>query len=526
MTNKLKIMIKAVVIVTVFSIITRALGFLFRIYLSWELGAEMLGLYQVAFSVLGVLVMLVSSGLPLALSKQTAILKSSENKNGMWSATSATLIISVALSIILCALIFLFQSPMSNIFADARVMPILLTLLPAVIFSAIYSSFRGSLWGVKDFFGVSATEFIEQVVRILLFFLMANVLTTHLSGAINASVSFSMACFVSAVVAIVWYYLKGGRLKNPASQYRNILKSATPVTGVRVATSIIQPLIAIIIPFELIAIGFTKELAIAEFGIAVGMTLPLLFLPSTLVGSLAMVLLPELSSDMHAKNHEKANTQIQAAFTFSIFISMLIVPLYMGMSEDIGLFVYNNAKAGYYLLLSAWLMIPIALSNISSTILNAMGLEGKSFKNYLFGAIFLIVCMFTLTRFIGILSLIVGMGGCMLISCMLNNRMIKKRLNIETNILKKTAQMALLAIPCLFLASNTLRVVGFFAPKFFALAFGSIVGAVAFIALCVIFRVLDLSMIILEIKNKKFSRRAPTKTPNDLKAVVDNMKNK
>ena len=65
--------IKAVALITLFSFLTRILGFVFRIYLSWEMGAEMLGIYQVALSIIGVLMMLVSSGLPLSLSKFTAI---------------------------------------------------------------------------------------------------------------------------------------------------------------------------------------------------------------------------------------------------------------------------------------------------------------------------------------------------------------------------------------------------------------------------------------------------------------------
>ena len=103
---------------------------------------------------------------------------------------------------------------------------------------------------------------------------------------------------------IVYYFVKGNRLGNPRDQYRIILKSATPITGVRVATSALQPIIAIIIPMQLVLAGMSNENALAEFGIAVGMTMPLLFVPSTLTGSLAMVLLPELSSQYAQKNKE------------------------------------------------------------------------------------------------------------------------------------------------------------------------------------------------------------------------------
>jgi len=488
-----KEIIKAVFIITLFSVITRALGFLFRIYLSWELGAEMLGLYQVAFSLLGVLMVLVSSGLPLALSKQTAKYNILKRKDKINSSTSATLIIASFLAIIISLLVFVFKDLISKVFTDTRCMEILIALLPAVFFTAIYASFRGSLWGQKQYFLVGFTEFLEQFLRILIFFLFAFVLTTKLNNAINAAISLSIACLLSAFFTMIIYFIKGNKLGKPNQEYRKILNSATPVTGVRVASSLLQPIIAIIIPLQLISSGLTKELAMSEFGIAVGMTLPLLFLPSTLIGSLAMVLLPELSSLIEEKNKDLAEKQINSALKFSIFISMLVVPLYMGMWEDIGLFIFNNEKSGYYLMLSAWVMIPMALSNISSTILNALGLESKSFKNYIIGAVFLIVSIIFLTKYIGICALIIGLGGCLTIASILNLRLMHKKLGFSTNVLSIVTKMGFASMPVLLLTRFSYNILSGYMPTFFALAFGSIIGTLCFVILCWTFKLIDIS---------------------------------
>lgn len=496
-------LLKAVALITVFSLLTRALGFVFRIYLSWELGAEMLGIYQVAMSVVGVLLMLVSSGLPLALSKMTAIYQTKQDQKSINRATTATLVVSVVLSVLLCLLIFVFDTPLEKIFADSRTVLIILTLLPSVIFSAVYSSFRGTLWGKKNYFIVGLSEFIEQVMRIVFFFLLAYFVGDMLSSGVIAGISLSIACVCSALVVVVYYFAKGNRLGNPHSQYRKLLKSATPVTGVRVATSALQPIIAIVIPMQLVLSGMSSESSLAEFGIAVGMTMPLLFVPSMLVGSVAMVLLPELSSQVEQKNKDVAVSQINMAFTFSIFISMMIIPLYMGMWQDIGLFVYNNERAGLLLAYSAWLMVPLALSNISSTVLNALNMEGKSFINYVIGAGVLIVIILTCTQFVGVLSLIIGTGACMLISSALNIRLIKKRINAKINILKQTTLMALLAVPSLLFTMFSFNVFDAFCPKFFALALGSVCGATSFIILCVMFKVINLKILLMEFSKPK-----------------------
>ena len=59
-------------IITVFNALDRALGFLFRIYLSREMGAESMGVYQVASSVFMALLTFITSGIPLVVSKSTA----------------------------------------------------------------------------------------------------------------------------------------------------------------------------------------------------------------------------------------------------------------------------------------------------------------------------------------------------------------------------------------------------------------------------------------------------------------------
>ena len=79
---------KATIIVTFFSVTTRALGFILRIILSRFLGAEQLGHYQVAMSIFGVLMTLVASGLPLVVSRNVAYNKSIKDDKKAFSFVS------------------------------------------------------------------------------------------------------------------------------------------------------------------------------------------------------------------------------------------------------------------------------------------------------------------------------------------------------------------------------------------------------------------------------------------------------
>ena len=65
-------LIKGTLILTAAGLITRIIGFIYRIYLSNALGPEQLGIYQLIFPVYGICHTLYASGIQTAISKLVA----------------------------------------------------------------------------------------------------------------------------------------------------------------------------------------------------------------------------------------------------------------------------------------------------------------------------------------------------------------------------------------------------------------------------------------------------------------------
>lgn len=502
----MKKLFKAVAIITIFAGLTRLAGFLFRIYLSRTIGAEGLGVYQIAFSVFMVLETFVSSGLPLVVSKLTSKYQVEGNKTAQGSAVCAALITGLITSISLVGILFAAQNLLGGLFTDIRCLNILLTLLPAIVFSSVYAVLRGYLWGQKKFFLVSISEFFEQTVRIIACVVLIALVYSTFDGAIAASVSLVISCAFSAALVVILFFKTGGRLKSPKGQTKAVLKSAIPITAVRIASSLLMPLIAIIMPIKLIQSGLTSEQALSQYGIALGMTFPLLYLPSTLTGSLAMALIPDISSDLARKDYNNIAKKIESSLKFSIFVAFLVIPIYIGLGEPIGIFLFNNATSGYYLAYAAWIMLPISINNIAASVLNALGLEVKGFINYIFGAIVLILCITFLPKYIGILSLVWGMGLCMTVAAILNIRMIKKRITVKINIIKPIILMSIITIPCALLPMWTFGALSFVLPMVLNLIISGILGVAMFAMLCIIFKVVDISTFKIKGTKKKASK--------------------
>lgn len=510
----MKSLFKTVFVITGFAVITRVLGFVFRIYLSRMLGAEMLGLYQVSLSVFMVLLTIVASGLPLVISKLSAKFFSKKDSESEGKLISTSLIISVVSSIILIAIVLIFKNLFSALFADDRCYPILLVMLPAVLFSGVYNVFRGAMWGHSNYFGYCVTELFEQIVRITICVFMLSFGIGALSPSISAGLSLTIACLLSMILSIVLYFIYGGKLKKPGKIYKEVLKSSTPITAVRFLSSLIQPIIALLVPARLIAAGFTNSQALSIYGVAIGMTLPLLSIPITLVSSFSTALVPDLSTAICNNDEGHIKNRISSSLIITMFITFLTIPLFIGAGENIGTFFFGNVTSGALLSSAAWITLPFAITNITSSMLNALGMEVKSFINYLMGSVFLFLSIWFLPAIIGIKALIVGMGLCVSITAVLNLIMIKRKLKIKLGITKPFILMAAFVIPSAaitFFLTNLLSMI----PLFFNLAISCLCGGAMFVLLCGIFNVINIKGMFVEAKKvatkklklKKFKRK-------------------
>lgn len=425
--------LKAMFCVTFFSVATRALGFLLKIYLSRTLGSVMLGSYQVAMSIFGVLMTFVSSGIPVVLSRNVSYYSGQNDKKSIGSIVSSGLIITGVICLLASGLILLFPQLLSLLFTSHASIQMIYILLPALLFSSIYEVLRGALWGQQKFFTISITEFIEQVARIILLILFFNTTFLNISATNKTALSLSLACIISSIIVIFIYFKSGGNLANPKYEFKNLLKTSSPITAVRTVSSLISSIIAIIIPIRLQTYGFSQTEALSEFGIMMGMTFPILMIPATLIGSLAVTMIPsisEQSNDIDAGNL-KDKTIIKSKINFSlktsIIFSSILLSSFIALGEPICEFLFNNTKAGTYLKVASIIMIPLGLSQISSSILNAIGLEMKSLKNYVISSSLLIFCIIFLPKYFGTYSLIIGYFLMSVTSAVMNISMLLKR---------------------------------------------------------------------------------------------------
>jgi O-antigen/teichoic acid export membrane protein len=256
------------------------------------------------------------------------------------------------------------------------------------------------------------------------------------------------------------------------------------------ASSLVGSLTAIIVPFLLVGSGLSEDTALALYGSGIGMALPLLYIPITVVGSLAFALIPTISEQYGAKNYGAVNKQISNAIIFSVASAGAFAPLYSSLGNQIGIFVYGDIVAGKFLQVSAWTLIPLVIESLTSSVMNSLDLEKNGFINYLVGSLVCFAVMFAFYGSFDIFVVPTAMGIGWSVSSVLHIYAIRKRTGLGFNYLTKSVIICALIFPTHTLCRSLFSLLSNF-PLFVSLALSSVIAVIFYFLACLLFGVVN-----------------------------------
>ena len=405
----MKKIFKSFALVTAAATVTRLLSFAFKIYLSRALGAEILGVYQIATSVIATLVCVSASGIPVTLSRMTAENSALGRRSESQKLLSAAIVLSLSFALTACAVFVAFPSLSSLLFSDSRCIPIFYIMLPLLVTAALYSCLRGWFWGNKNYGVYAATELTDEITKIL----FSVILLSGTLAFINVQEAYAYAMVASdvtvAILLIVFYFVCGGKPSRPHG-YKPIVKSSLPLTATRLSGSMISTLISLSLPLLLCsAAGLTTGQATAELGRATGMVMPLLFAPTAITGSLAVVVIPELASLNAGNDKDRIGKTLSLAVKYSCIVSGFFFALFAGCGVALGKLLYADETTGRYICVAAIAVLPMGANGLCVSALNSLGKETYTFISHAAGLAMLIAILFSTVWFIGIYAYFVAL---------------------------------------------------------------------------------------------------------------------
>lgn len=418
-------------ILTAANVLVRLLGFVYRIFLSRAIGPEGLGVYQLIMPINFISFALVTSGIPVAVSRLVAQRKAVGDLRGVRRVFIISLMLSVSISLLISSIVLLNLNWISIVLLkEPRTRGALFVFFPCVIVIAIDSVLKGYFYGMKDFHHPAYAEIVEQISRMVLVYILLNYLPYSSITAQVAIASLGMVIGeMASVLYLNYHYSKMPRYtisshNTPSAMltFNNIINIALPITGIRLLSSMISSVNSILVPRRLMAAGMASNDAVSTFGIMSGMVMPLLFLPFAVTSALSMVMIPNLSEDMIQNKWHNIRSKISKAILITTLTAFPSAALLFSTARPLGILLYKQELVGVFLEPLACFAGLHGLQHTLAGILNGLGKQNRVAIHFAIGGILQIFCTWFLVSNpnLGIYGFIIGFIASTLFTFILN----------------------------------------------------------------------------------------------------------
>ena len=386
--------IKGTLILTLTGLLSRVIGFFYRIYLSRLFGEEGMGIYQLLSPVLALSFSLCAAGIQTAISKYVAASVAKGNCKDSYRYLFTGLFLSLLLSVPCMLLLLMFSDFVAvHFLLEARTASMLRIIALSIPAGAVHSCINGYYYGIKKTMLPSSTQLIEQFMRFFCvlaadFLARRSHTVPHINAAVVGLVVGECAAMLISLLAIYFRFYReeagAGKSSLPCSNagafgisrfhaVKNLLVLAFPLTVSRIVVNLLQSVEAVAIPSRLCRYGYDSVTALSVYGVLTGMALPLLFFPNALTGSMSLLLLPMVS-----EADAKGNTDTVKNTTLKTIHSCLLLgaacTLFFFLSGPfLGRFLFHSELAGRYIRSLSLLCPFLYLCTTLSGILHGLG---------------------------------------------------------------------------------------------------------------------------------------------------------
>ena len=378
-------LISGTLLLTATGVISRFIGFYYKIFLSRTIGAEGLGIYQLIFPVFSLILSVSASGIQTSVSRFAAGASGSRQAKGY---LAAGLSLSVFLSL---AGMFLVRSKAEwfchVMMDDADGAGLLHIMSLAIPLSAVHSCINGYYYGLKKAGIPAFSQLFEQFIRVSGVWLIMQIALSQ--GQVPTPSHAVWGLFIGEAAATL-FCLTAMLLTDPARPsraavkrasdrrniffyYKNLLTLAVPLTANRLLSSIFSSLESLLIPLSLRSFGYSNSDALSVYGILTGMVFSTIMFPGVISNSLSVMLLPAVSNACSLGRNDLIRRAVRKTVESCMILGLICTLGFLLCGSWIGIHLFHNALAGIYLETLAWICPFIFLGSTLGSILHGLG---------------------------------------------------------------------------------------------------------------------------------------------------------
>lgn len=441
-------------LLTAFSLFLRVTNIGYRGWLSGEIGAEGMGLYQLIFSVFMLSVTLSTSGISLAVTRMVTAARAAGQGETVRSVVAKCLLFCLTLSCTIALLMFNLADPAAaHVLGNAGAAPSLRILSLGLPFMSLCTCMKGYFLAVEKSVSTAFSDAMEQILTIaaavaLFWYYAPQSIEAACLAAMLASTFGEVVSFVTG-----WAVLRRSLSRNTPKEkapahgvLHGMFHIAIPCTLSSAARSLLNTGENLLIPRELRRFGSSAPASMAVYGVLQGMAMPMLFFPSSFLSSFASLLIPRVALEFE-QSHRRAvahitGRAIRATFAFGVFCAAV----FFVFGEDWGAAFYKSPEAGVYLRILSPIVPLLYLDVVVDSLLKGLDEQLNSMKYNFTDSFCRVMLILLFMRFTGMRGYICILFFSSILNAMMSVRRLLKVAVVRIGVVKNVLFPALLAV--------------------------------------------------------------------------------
>ena len=353
----------SVFVLTTSTVIVKIIGMLYKIPMLNILGAEGMGYFNSAYEIYALLCVVVTSGLPIALSILVSANKDSQSSFRIKKIYRSSLFIFLIIGIIGSCGLFFSARWISKFIENENIYFCILTIAPAFFCVCISSAIRGYFQGFSSMLPTAVSQLIEAVSKLVLGLLFALYATDKGFDvpliAAYAAMGFAVGMLLSTLYLLITKRISDKRnisvrvanenkiLKNNVKTNGMLLKIAVPITVSAIIINLTKIIDMTFIMRRLQDLGYTSGVANEMFGMYSTVVIPIFSLVPSLLSPVSLALIPELSSAIEKDDRSLQAYIARTSVRFTAFFAIPATFAIMLYSKPIISILFSSAADKY-----------------------------------------------------------------------------------------------------------------------------------------------------------------------------------
>ncbi len=327
--------IQGAVILTIFGIVGKIVGALYRVPLTSIIGAEGLGLYQMVFPLYSLLLTISSSAFPNAIAKLLSESYAQNNFNKARVIFGTSLKILIWLSSVSFLIVVIFAKYIAAMQGNVHVYKCYYAIAPSIIIVALIASLRGYYQARENMLPSAISGLIEQVAKMAFGLAFAKLFINH--GVVMGAFGALLGVTISELVALIYlgfkyafeHKTKMQKTLENKKYTKTILSTTLPITLGSIVLPLSQFVDSALIVNLLTMLGYNILQATKMFGIQTGVVGSIINMPVVFSLAISSAVLPMIS---RLKVNDKGEI-------FSAVKKSIILTLFLGVCSILGLII-------------------------------------------------------------------------------------------------------------------------------------------------------------------------------------------